>query len=285
MVVLPDNIGLFAGIPREKNGGTLVAQPAQQQLLLYFSTSRAPPQWQPCMQNLMRPVAQHGVATLRYATPPRREQGWRAPCPLRCWGGVLDAGSFGAAWRLGLAHTRPERWTWGAPQWTAFFIVWARMPLTPTPPRLHRRRRRRCRCRHHRRSSWQLCGSTAAVASSALATTQTTLPQPTKLGTMGVALVSLNHWPGAFGWLATKELPQTAAAGNGADTSGNYGYLGMIAALGWVQRNSRSFGGEIPVQSHSTVRAQGAPLPWRSWRHLALLGCCTGLSCRAPTSR
>lgn len=62
-------------------------------------------------------------------------------------------------------------------------------------------------------------------------------PTADQARSMNVVLVSLNYRLGPFGWLATKELSRATG------TSGNYGYQDMIAALRWVQRNIRNFGG------------------------------------------
>ena len=62
----------------------------------------------------------------------------------------------------------------------------------------------------------------------------------TRLAQRGVVLVTINYRLGAFGYLAHPLL--SAESGHGA--SGNYGLLDQVAALGWVQRNIASFGGD-----------------------------------------
>jgi para-nitrobenzyl esterase len=59
------------------------------------------------------------------------------------------------------------------------------------------------------------------------------------LPTKGVVLVTINYRLGIFGFLATSEL---AKEGNGS--AGNYGLMDMVAALQWVHRNIRNFGGD-----------------------------------------
>lgn len=60
-----------------------------------------------------------------------------------------------------------------------------------------------------------------------------------KFARNGVVMVSLNYRLGPFGFLAHPAL--SAESGHG---SGNYGLLDQIAALRWVQRNIRAFGGD-----------------------------------------
>lgn len=61
-----------------------------------------------------------------------------------------------------------------------------------------------------------------------------------ELAKQGVVLVNINHRLGPLGFLANPELSKESAHG----VSGNYGLLDQIAALQWVQRNIRAFGGD-----------------------------------------
>lgn len=56
----------------------------------------------------------------------------------------------------------------------------------------------------------------------------------------GVVFVSINYRLGVFGFFAHPEL--TLESGN--NSSGNYAFLDMIAALHWVQKNIAAFGGD-----------------------------------------
>jgi len=56
----------------------------------------------------------------------------------------------------------------------------------------------------------------------------------------GVVVVSMNYRLGIFGFFATKEL----AAESGRNSAGNYGLLDQTAALQWVQKNIKAFGGD-----------------------------------------
>jgi para-nitrobenzyl esterase len=57
----------------------------------------------------------------------------------------------------------------------------------------------------------------------------------------GVVLVSLNYRLGRFGFFAH---PALRAEAGGKELLGNYGYMDQLAALQWVQRNIRAFGGD-----------------------------------------
>lgn len=56
----------------------------------------------------------------------------------------------------------------------------------------------------------------------------------------GIVFVSINYRVGTFGFFAHPELTQES----GHNASGNYGLMDQIAALQWVQKNIRNFGGD-----------------------------------------
>jgi para-nitrobenzyl esterase len=60
------------------------------------------------------------------------------------------------------------------------------------------------------------------------------------LARQGLVVVTVGHRLGRLGFLAHPDLSAEAASG----TSGNYGLLDQVAALEWVQRNARAFGGD-----------------------------------------
>ncbi|KAI1123682.1 alpha/beta-hydrolase [Nemania abortiva] len=62
----------------------------------------------------------------------------------------------------------------------------------------------------------------------------------TKLAAEGITVVTVNFRLGRFGFLALPEL----SAESGHQASGNYGIMDQIAALEWVQRNIKAFGGD-----------------------------------------
>ncbi|MET0322985.1 MAG: carboxylesterase family protein [Duganella sp.] len=57
----------------------------------------------------------------------------------------------------------------------------------------------------------------------------------------GVVLVSFNYRLGRFGFFAHPALSRSVGD---AEPLGNYGYMDQLAALQWVQRNARAFGGD-----------------------------------------
>jgi para-nitrobenzyl esterase len=60
------------------------------------------------------------------------------------------------------------------------------------------------------------------------------------LASKGVVVVTINYRVDVFGFLAHPELTKES----GTNSSGNYGLLDQIAALKWVQKNIRAFGGD-----------------------------------------
>jgi para-nitrobenzyl esterase len=60
------------------------------------------------------------------------------------------------------------------------------------------------------------------------------------LASEGVVVVSANYRLGAFGFLATNELASESRDGS----FGNYGLADQVAALEWVRRNGKAFGGD-----------------------------------------
>ncbi|KAI1421925.1 alpha/beta-hydrolase [Xylaria sp. FL1777] len=62
----------------------------------------------------------------------------------------------------------------------------------------------------------------------------------TKFAAGGITVVTVNFRLGRFGFLALPEL----SAESGHKASGNYGIMDQIAALEWVQRNIKAFGGD-----------------------------------------
>ena len=60
------------------------------------------------------------------------------------------------------------------------------------------------------------------------------------IASKGVVVVTINYRLDIFGFLAHPELTKES----GTNSSGNYGLLDQIAALKWVQKNIRAFGGD-----------------------------------------
>ncbi len=63
------------------------------------------------------------------------------------------------------------------------------------------------------------------------------------LALSGAVVVTIDYRLGNLAWIGHRALADEALALYGARTTGNYGYLDMIAALNWVKRNIGAFGG------------------------------------------
>ncbi|WP_434310656.1 carboxylesterase/lipase family protein [Hominifimenecus sp. rT4P-3] len=60
----------------------------------------------------------------------------------------------------------------------------------------------------------------------------------------GVIFVTFGYRLNVFGFLAHPELTAERKDADGVASSGNYAYLDILAALGWVQKNIAAFGGD-----------------------------------------
>ena len=159
-----------------------------------------------------------------FAAPPVGNLRWVAPQPVKPWTGALKADHFSASCEQPLPHSRLP--------WTEEFMtqnevgedclylnVWtpASSGATSLPVLV-----------------W-IYGGGFSEGSSAVP-----IYDGAELAKTGIVVVSFNYRVGVFGFLAypglTSESPH--------HSSGNYGLLDQIAALQWVQRNIRSFGGD-----------------------------------------
>ncbi len=154
-----------------------------------------------------------------YAAPPVGEGRWRAPAPVRAWLGLRPATDYGAD----CEHSRRD---WEADRAAApmsedclFLNVWApAKPVKGGAPVLF----------------WIHGGSFTAGSGAQRAY------DGTKLAARGAVVVTFNYRLGRFGFFAHPAL--TPEAGTAA--TGNWGLMDQLAALRWVQRNIRAFGGD-----------------------------------------
>lgn len=159
-----------------------------------------------------------------FAVPPVGALRWRAPQPPVPWRGVRAGDRFGASCMQDEAGSRLP--------WTAEFMtqgpisedclylnVWT---AAPDP--------------HARRAVmvW-IYGGGFGEGSGAIS-----VYDGAQLARQGVVLVSFNYRVGPFGFLAHPALSAESAEYH----SGNYGLLDQIAALQWVKRNIKAFGGD-----------------------------------------
>lgn len=152
-----------------------------------------------------------------YAAPPVGELRWKAPRPAASWKGVRDARDFGGSCVQGTG------WDPGYDQPTLtedclYLNVYR--PSTTTKKNLPV-------------FVWNHGGGNTGGAGRDT--------NPAKFVTrQDVVFVTLNYRLGAMGWLYTDGLAQDNADG----AAGNFGLLDQQAALRWVQKNIRAFGGD-----------------------------------------
>src|SRR5215471_7966207 len=162
------------------------------------------------------------TATLReflgvpYAAPPVGDLRWRPPQPHARWAGVRDATSFGAHCAQGPSAFGVA----SASEDCLFLNVFA-----PA--------RRGDDVEHGAPVMLWIHGGALVVGES-------DDYDPAMLVARGVVVVTINYRLGALGFLAHPALAAESARGS----SGNFGLLDQQAALRWVRRNIREFGGD-----------------------------------------
>lgn len=167
-----------------------------------------------------------------YARPPVGELRWQAPEPAMPWNGVRDATRPGSACAQAPGGLTPffapmaKEYGWSfeeAPVQSSEDCLYLNVWVPEWPPK------------HALPVMVWLHGGANRVGSG----TQRTY-DGISLTARGVVLVTLNYRLGALGFFSHPEL----TAKSPRHSSGNYGLLDQIAALGWVQRNIAQFGGD-----------------------------------------
>ncbi len=151
-----------------------------------------------------------------FAAPPVGPLRWKAPQPAAPWEGTRDAVEFCPSCPQPVifagAVSKQSEDCLGLNIWTPAKSAGDKLPVM----------------------AW-IYGGGFTIGSSS---------QPTydgeALARQGVIVVSFNYRLGALGFLAHPDLSRETPEG----VSGNYGLLDQIAALKWVQRNIRNFGGD-----------------------------------------
>jgi para-nitrobenzyl esterase len=161
---------------------------------------------------------------LPYAAPPTGHLRWRPPHHVRPWKGVRDA-----------AHFAPS-----CPQAPSASIPPGRLSenclyLNVATPTLRRSAERPVLVWIHGGGFWQDAGRNY---------------DGSKLAANGTVVVTINYRLGALGFLA-----HPALASHPGGPSGNYGLMDQQAALRWVKRNIRHFGGN---PQNVTIAGQSA---------------------------
>jgi para-nitrobenzyl esterase len=156
-----------------------------------------------------------------YAAPPVGPLRWKAPQPVAPWTTVREATAFGARCMQGNIFGDMMFRDSGPSEDCLYLNVWAPVPEGKKPALLPV-------------MVWIYGGGYAAGASS----------EPRQDGEMlaqkGVVVVSMNYRLNVFGFLAHPGL----AKETGRNGSGNYGLLDQVAALEWVRKNIKAFGGD-----------------------------------------
>lgn len=149
-----------------------------------------------------------------YAAPPVGSLRWRPPQPAAAWHGIREATSFAP-------HCAQPPTSFGVPSTNEdclYLNVYA--PAS-------------------RRPGVAFAPVMVWIHGGALVTGESDDYNPARLVDRGVIVVTINYRLGALGFLAHPAL--TAESANHA--SGNFGLLDQQAAMRWVQRNARAFGG------------------------------------------
>jgi para-nitrobenzyl esterase len=165
---------------------------------------------------------QNGAVTvyksIPFAAPPVGELRWRAPLPPLSWNGVRQADKFGpicvqsGASVPGAAAEPVSEDCLTLSIWTPAKSREQKLPVMVWIPG---------------------GGFTQESASMPLYWGDA-------LATRGVIVVTINYRVGLLGFLAHPELTRESTH----HSSGNYGLLDQIAALGWIKRNVAAFGGD-----------------------------------------
>jgi para-nitrobenzyl esterase len=154
-----------------------------------------------------------------FAAPPVGDLRWRPPQPAAQWGGVRNAGQYGAdCMQLPFPSDAAPLGTPPAED-CLYLNVWrpAAPSAGPLPVMV-----------------WIYGGGYVNGGSSPA------VYDGSEFARQGVVLVSFNYRLGRFGYFAHPALTREGKAG----LLGNYGDMDQIAALKWVQRNIQSFGGD-----------------------------------------
>ncbi len=161
----------------------------------------------------------HAFKGIPYARAPVGPLRWRPPEPPMAWPGVRRSDRFGPNSVQGIVFDDIDPRPAGISEDCLYLNVWTPDLAPETPAAV----------------MFWIHGGGFVVGSGA---------EPrydgTNLAARGIVVVTVNHRLNALGFLAHPELTAEAPK----RFSGNYGLLDLVAALGWVRRNIRAFGGD-----------------------------------------
>jgi len=167
-----------------------------------------------------------------FAAPPVGPLRWRPPQRAAHWTGVRDASAFGPACpQVILPNGRYNDGGYAGPtsEDCLNLNIWAPIGAHDAPVMV-----------------WIFGGGNTSGANSIAPNDGRFFARD------GIVLVTVNYRLGALGWFAHPALTREAAKDQ---PLGDYGLMDQIAALKWVQRNIRAFGGE---PSNVTVFGESA---------------------------
>lgn len=153
-----------------------------------------------------------------FARPPVGDLRWREPQPVEPWKGIRETTTFHPA-----CTQLSEGWNAAEVPTSTEDCLYLNVATPEWPPKTRRPA-----------MVWIHGGSNLSGAGEAPAFDERALVRH------GIVWVTVNYRLGALGFLAHPELVRESAH----HSSGNYGLLDQIAALGWVRDNIVSFGGD-----------------------------------------
>jgi para-nitrobenzyl esterase len=172
----------------------------------------------------------HSFKGIPYAAPPVGALRWKGPQPVPCWSGVRDALEFGSPCAQ-LGTPPGSTMTWFGSEDCLTLNIW-------TPAMSFERDRLPVMVFVHGGGNTR--GSGSASVPTSVPFIGPNVQDGQRLAELGRAVVvTLNYRLGFLGWLAHPALSKASDTG----TSGNYGLQDQLAALKWVRRNIRHFGG------------------------------------------
>jgi len=175
-------------------------------------------------------VVNGGLSTylgIPFAAPPVGDLRWKAPQPVKPWGGVRKADHHAAGCMQEPGLAKQMGFTGPLSEDCLYIDVWtpARAPAEKLPVIV-----------------WIYGGGFNSGM------TGVPLYDGANFAKQGVVFVALSYRVGPFGFLSTPGLTKEAGS------SGNYGMLDMIAGLKWVKANVARFGGDptkVTIFGHS----------------------------------
>ena len=167
-----------------------------------------------------------------YARPPVGKLRWQEPQPVESWKGTREAAQAGSACVQDPAGLTPFL----APMAKAYGSTYTAEPVRSSEDCLYLERLDA----ELAAAAWTAGDGLAARRIESCRQRGTASYDGTSLVTHGVILVTINYRLGVLGFFSHPEL----TAESSHHSSGKYGLLDQLAALGWVHRNIAQFGGD-----------------------------------------